>query len=242
MLSACPVCEGRDLFRFDQVPRGEEAADIYACGQCSAILNCAAYSAAAASSAEAIQISDYRDVNDRTPQEHLAEIKVGESIVDTLLELSGFRAPNAFFDFGCGRGYTALAMSERCKRVIACEWVTRPVHRILSDFPGRFANVDVISDPGEVTEPADCLHMWHVLEHLAQPTQFWRQHARTLTPDATIFVQVPMYRPDYIVDCHYIFYNERSLTAWARKLSAEPTRFVFEPKVGFITMMAMRRG
>jgi 2-polyprenyl-3-methyl-5-hydroxy-6-metoxy-1,4-benzoquinol methylase len=244
MLTHCPVCDGRVLTVFDKVdvgPRG--VATIYICRTCLALLNGAAYDALEAGHIADLQKTDFYAVNaDEPATSHLDKIANYQQILEHFFQCeSRPLADLTFLDFGCGRGYAALAAAARCRRVVACDYdlaAYQSVAMSLRDAGSAPDNIIAIDDIASATERSDIVFMWHVLEHLPYPSAFWRECQPHLQPDAAFIVQSPMFRPEYVIDAHFVFFTEPSLRRWAEEIGATSVEFRYDVPRAFIAVHA----
>lgn len=237
----CVVCDFPDPRPFDKVRSLEgTVADIVCCRNCGAIINLKAYETLEGEAIEAVQKTDfYMPGNEEIAS---APSKVEESAA--LFEyLDGIVKPNpeaVFCDFGAGRGYVALYASRMFRKAIACEWDRRPIEAVTAGLPEVPSNFEIASDFDAISDKIGVLFMWHSLEHLPEPASFWKARKHMFDDDAIIFLQIPLFRPAHVVDCHYVFYTELSLTEWAKSLGAVPIRFGYDVDNGFLGMIAQR--
>lgn len=100
------------------------------------------------------------------------------------------RGPGRVLDVGCGRGLLLRAFRERGWKVEGTE---------LSESAASFAR-DVLDIPVKVApavalpwpdQTFDAVLMWHVLEHLPDPSAALREAARVLQPGGVIFAGAP---------------------------------------------------
>jgi hypothetical protein len=54
---------------------------------------------------------------------------------------------------------------------------------------------------------------WHVIEHLPKPHNVLEPLAARMPRTAVAFGQVPLFKPEYVYDAHYVFHTETSLVA-----------------------------
>jgi hypothetical protein len=106
---------------------------------------------------------------------------------------------------------------------------------------GQPANLLIRSDLATVGSPVDVIFLWHVLEHLPFPLRFWESHMDRLSPDALFFVQVPLYRPDYVIPQHFTFFSQPSLLRLFEQLGVETIEVGFDLDYGFLTYVGRRR-
>lgn len=247
IVQRCPVCFDPRLTRFDRIrSMSGPDTDILLCPGCLALVNESAYAGLAARSEKQIQMTDFYAVGDEPAEAHLEEITKCQPFFDYLLN-EGFNetdfAHQVFCDFGAGRGYVAMAAAQRFRTSYACEWDTASIGRIrdaLARADVTYANLHVARDMAEIKEPIDLLFMWHALEHLPNPTEFWRSRLGQLSDKAAIFLQIPLYRPQSVVDVHFVFHTEKSLSRWAKNIGFAPVKLAYDTDNGFLGMVARR--
>lgn len=240
-ITNCPVCSGQ-IHLFDRIRDiNTKPVDILDCRECGAIINNDAYEALTNSTPHELQATDFYTNWNHDKDTVQREINSANGMLDHLERVTYIdRSNSTFLDFGAGCGYVAAAAASRYKQVTACEWDTRSLQRTLSLMEPTQPTFDIISDIKNFSGSADILFMWHTLEHLPEPSKLWRDHLHTLSRHATIFLQIPMYRPAHVVQCHHVFYTERSLSAFAHAIDATPIDFGYDVNLGFLSMIAKR--
>ncbi|MFZ5784764.1 MAG: hypothetical protein ACOY4R_31600 [Pseudomonadota bacterium] len=237
----CSVCGSVNVLPFDKITSIEGTiADLACCTDCGAILNLAAYAALKEQDAKSVQRTDFYLPSSEEVVSASAKVEECAALFDYLQNITALPTNAVFCDFGAGRGYVALYASRLFRKSIACEWDTRSIDAVKSALPEIPRNFEVVADIDAVPEPIGLLFMWHSLEHLPMPTTFWKSREHALDRDAIIYLQVPLFRPAHVVDCHYVFYTERSLSRWAKEIGASPLNFGYDVQNGFLGMIAKR--
>jgi hypothetical protein len=198
-------------------------------------LNEQAYDRLATISLRQLQGTDFyqptRAVDDG---EHWQRVATYGHILDTLAANGAVLDGNGvFLDFGAGSGYAAIAASRRFRHSIICDMYPEISEAIVGALD--LTNITVIDDLVKLPCPVDVLFMWHVLEHLPDPTAFWAKNRNILADRAELIVQVPMYRSDYVVDAHFVFFNEQSLRIWFSRIGGNLRRILFDKENDFLT-------
>lgn len=68
----------------------------------------------------------------------------------------------------------------------------------------------------------DALCAWHVVEHLARPHEtLWPLFSR-MPIGAAFFGQVPLFRNEYVMKAHYVFYSERAIITLCKAYGFRP--------------------
>lgn len=244
MLTHCPVCDGRVLELFDKVdvgPRG--VASIYICRTCLALLNGAAYDALEGGEVADLQKTDFYTVGaDEPADNHLDKIATFQQVLELFFQREQRPLSDlTFLDFGCGRGYAALAAAASCRRAVACDYDLAAFQSVVTSLRNAGSlpdNIVAIADLASAPDGFDIIFMWHVLEHLPYPSAFWRDRQRYLRPEATFIVQSPMFRPEYVINAHFVFFTEPSLQRWAQEIGAAAVEFRYDVPRAFIALHA----
>jgi hypothetical protein len=231
MITQCPVCGFRSLSRTN-LP-----ASLVRCDGCDALLNEQAYDRLATTALRQLQGTEFyqpeRAVDDGA---HWQRVATYEHVLDTLAANGAVLDGNGvFLDFGAGQGYAAIAASRRFRHSIICDMYPE-ISRTIVEALG-LKNITVIDDLAKLPYRVDVLFMWHVLEHLPDPTAFWVKSRSILADRAELIVQVPMYRTDYVVDAHFVFFNEQSLRAWFSRIGGDLRTVLFDKENDFVTVI-----
>jgi 2-polyprenyl-3-methyl-5-hydroxy-6-metoxy-1,4-benzoquinol methylase len=240
MMNTCPVCASKELLMFDKIrDLHGNVVDILQCYNCWAIINTNAYEELAKGDLKTLQGGDFYLLSEEELKNIDKAVANADGLFDYLHQYVDVPRSSVFLDFGSGRGYVAANAARRFKKSIACERESRDIKLVMQRI-GQIQNLEVVDDISKVSDPIDLLFMWHTLEHLPDPTDFWRKHLHRLSPECVFFLQIPLYRPTYVVRSHYIFYTERSLATWAQAIQVKPVQFGYDTENGFLTMVAKR--
>jgi 2-polyprenyl-3-methyl-5-hydroxy-6-metoxy-1,4-benzoquinol methylase len=239
-LDSCPVCREKKLELFDKIEGLNQHSDILICNTCHALIAVSSYDALKTKALEDVQNSHFYEDYELARSAHIEGVESGDASIKVLLLKTGIEpGGKTFLDFGAGRGYTAIAATRHFKKVYASEIDIQHISSIAALF--ELNNLQIVQNLQSIKDPVDVLFMWHTLEHLPDPSEFWMKHASIFSRDAIIHLQIPLYRPGHVVDSHYIFYTEKSLSVWAfSSLKAKPVYFGYDMKNGFLEMIARR--
>ena len=242
-LDRCPVCLTGKTEKFAETNNltTHQPTDILRCSDCRALINVSAFKALWSDPAKDHQTVSFYSFDKTSRDEHESCIRAYRSVIDYLASQIDLAGRETFLDFGGGFGYAAFAASARFQRVIVCDSHPHLADAVRTLFANEYPNVVVVNDIENVSTRADVLFMWHVLEHLPEPTKMWRSLSHYLNPKCAIFVQIPEYDPRYVVDSHFIFYSEPSLRAWASAIGAYPIHFAPDTTLHFLSMIAVKR-
>jgi SAM-dependent methyltransferase len=210
------------------------------CVDCMAIVNEGAYAAAEMASVEAMQKTDFYRLSEEEIRSVSSHIAATDGLFSELFRQVPSARRRVFCDFGAGRGFVAMQATKYFDLAFACEMDTSAVRQAVEATGGDLPNLRIASTLDEVTAPIDVLLMWHVLEHIPNPLEFWRKYKERLAPDAVVFLQIPLYRPQHVVHSHYVFYSEPSLSRWAESIDAVPLFFGYDVENSFLAMVARR--
>jgi SAM-dependent methyltransferase len=76
-------------------------------------------------------------------------------------------------------------------------------------------NVVLLESIAHAPEPLDVVVAWHSFEHVLRLHELVATIRGALKPGGWLFFQVPLYRPDYVVESHYTFLNQRAVAVIA---------------------------
>jgi len=88
-------------------------------------------------------------------------------------------------DFGCGNGQLLEMVAPLTKSIEGVE----PTQTFRLDLAGR--GFDIKSDVSECRGPYDVIYSFHVFEHVPEPVEMLSRLNRLLTPNGTIFLELP---------------------------------------------------
>jgi hypothetical protein len=126
-----------------------------------------------------------------------------------------FRVRKIYVEIGVGLGFLTRAASQLFDRVYGLDLEVRTaesVGRIASNVAFREHQefIETLSDGGD---EISALCAWHVIEHFPDPHKVLRPLLRNISHRGVAFGQVPLFKPEYVYDAHFIFYNEKALIA-----------------------------
>ncbi len=130
----------------------------------------------------------------------------------------------SLLDFGCGNG----GFLESARQVAQTAVGVEPEARLQPYFQSR--QLKVYASLAEVDQTFEVITLFHVLEHLADPSAILRQLTQKLTAQGRLIIEVPnaddalltLYQSAAFADftywsCHLFLYNAATLTALAKK-------------------------
>ena len=220
---SCPCCGGLSLELFeDTLDIDGNIVGVQICLVCCAIVN--------RSSLERL-IAAPETLHDAQTKYLSAAYSIGHHFSDTLeREVESHRRTLDFFltqtstdtsapemiaaEIGIGRGTllrAAAAVFKRCYGIdLAYDLFDKTVdHLAVPD------NVVLLESLNHVPEPLDLVLAWHSLEHVPRLHDLVAAIRDRLKPRGYLFFQVPLYRPNYIVESHYTFLNRRAVSVLA---------------------------
>lgn len=241
ILAACPCCGVQASLVTYEIVRDVEGdlARIALCQSCLALFNLAAYSALNDTRADMMQGGDFYNAHGFGGEDHLAAVQNAEdNIVGYFLRRTGFD-PNdhVYCEIGIGRGYSSVAATRQFKAVYGLDFDLGNVRRVCGEI-GWPANMHIGRSLEEVDEPIDLLVGWHALEHIPQPLAFLKEARGRMTTGSYFFFQVPLFRPEYIVRSHHVFFNEEAMRRLMFNVSANVLEIGFDPDLACLTVIA----
>jgi len=76
-------------------------------------------------------------------------------------------------------------------------------------------NIVLLEAFENVPEPLDVVVAWHSLEHIPRLYDLIAAIRSALNPGGHLFFQVPLYRPNHLVESHYVLLNRRAIAILA---------------------------
>lgn len=172
--------------------------------------------------------------------------------IGTIFRNLGPRSETTVLDIGCGDGAFVRVMNGAG---YACKGIDFNPDRLAAAQDAANTN-DILSiDIGEITsylakEKFNIYTMWHVLEHLANPLEFFKQLFKEAPAQAVIAVSVPsdLFVAEKISDFNILQYPPHHLTRWsaltlktlADQVELKVVTHRYEPKLGAVRGYAGR--
>jgi SAM-dependent methyltransferase len=219
----CPCCGGLSLEMFEDTRDIEDKiVGIQICLVCSAIVN--------RSSLERL-ISAPEKLRD-SQTAHLSKVyTIGHHFSDTLeQEVEAHRRTLDFFieqalrendpgelvsaEIGIGRGTLLRAAAPLFKRCYGID-LAYTLFETTTDYLPVPRNIMLLESITHVPEPIDVVFAWHSFEHVPRLHDLVAAIRSVLKPGGYLFFQVPLYRPNHIVEAHYAFLNRRAVSVLA---------------------------
>lgn len=123
-------------------------------------------------------------------------------------------------DFGCGNGGFLINAQKTSQKAAGIE-----LQKSLAEFYAE-KGLEVASDIEHISEKFDFITMFHVLEHIKDPTEILQKLGSKLTPDGQIIIEVPnsndalisIYKNYSFMNftywsCHLYLFNEQTLSS-----------------------------
>jgi hypothetical protein len=238
----CEVCKSeRSIVRLELAhDLNAQMTEVHQCRSCLAIFNGRAYSLLDEHSRlQDIQRTDLYVPKELDPSALHAHVREKGSLLDYLFaKVSRDWSESVFCDFGGGNGLVAIAASDIFKTSILCDMDERGVNEICGAI-GHPANLLVTGYLSDFPEKIDVMFMWHVLEHIPEPADFLISIKTHLSENAIFFLQCPAYRKEYLVDCHYVLFNQPSLETLFKLAGIETIEVSYDLDNSFITAIGV---
>lgn len=220
---ACPVCQARAFDPAGVVSRPKHPHTMYRCRICSVTIDSRAWDVDAACNLAA-QGAATEDCYTRcyTPEEFERRVGVAQA---TLGEFGKFvHSAVCFVELGVGEGFLARAAAGVFGTVYGLDIDLTAARNVSRQF-GCPVNLHLMPHDGfealDLPE-VSAVALWHVLEHLHDPLAVLRPFLSRMVPGGVVIGQIPLLRPDYVFDEHFLFYNESALLHLAGALGCTP--------------------
>jgi len=219
----CPCCGGWSLEPFeDTLDIDGNVVNIHICLVCSALINqssieriYAAFDKLRDAQTECLGVA--YPAGDRFSEILRKEIELCTATLDFFRDHA---LPNAdprkiiCAEIGFGRGSLLRASASRFERCYGID-LAFALFRETVEYLGLPENVVLLASIAHVPEPVDVVFAWHSFEHVPRLHDLVAEIRNSLKPGGWLYFQVPLYRPNYIVESHYTFLNKRAVTVLA---------------------------
>lgn len=240
-MNKCPVCSSQNLVVTDRLENGGVVFDIATCLGCASSLNLTAYEILERrQDIRDIQKTDFYDISSLRLDELINEVDIHKLNLENLFKRTEFSpAGKSFLDFGAGRGCTSAAACSYFKKVYAVDYSPSVVERTfeLLDVGDKAV---VATDFDSFGEKFDFVFAWHVIEHLPNPVRVLRTIADSMSDSGIIAIQIPKFRVEHVIDCHYVFYNRFSLPVLLRACDIRTLDVMDDYKHHFLTVLGTK--
>ena len=224
--ASCPNCGGLSFEPFEDIlDLDGKVALIEICQACSALVNRGAieHLQSNAAAMRQAQVSDLRDVYPVDPHEVAFGATLEEEIphcLDVLrffIDQAGIKAPWSTLisaEVGIGRGTMLRAAAKYFGKSYGTDIDFALFDATVNQLPVP-DNVVLLESLSNLPEPVDVIIAWHTLEHIPRLHDFVASAWLLLKPGGHLYFQVPLYRPENVVESHYTFMNRRSVSVLA---------------------------
>ncbi len=224
--TSCPNCGGLSFEPFEDILDVDgKIAIIEICQACSALVNRGAieHLQRDPASMHQAQISELREVYPIDPHE-VAFGATLEGEIPHFLDVLRFflakakitRPPAELIsaEIGIGRGTLLRAAGQ----LFGKSYGTDIDFALFDATSSQLAvpdNVILLKSLSHLPELVDVILAWHTLEHIPRLHDLVAAARLLLKPGGHFYFQVPLYRPENVVESHYTFMNRRSVSVLA---------------------------
>jgi SAM-dependent methyltransferase len=117
-------------------------------------------------------------------------------------------------EIGIGRGTLLRSAANLFGRCYGID-LSFDLFRETVDYLGVPDNIILLEALSNIPESPDVVVAWHSLEHVPRLHDLVASIYTVLKPQGWLFFQVPLYRPNYVVESHYTFLNQRAVAVLA---------------------------
>ncbi len=239
-MTSCPSCAAGLIEDFDIVENEHGIFNLGICCRCLSILNLTAHALAAEKSQFEIQKAAHYESSAISAPDLQREVAANSENISNLLRLTNSSAAGAtFLDFGAGRGCASIAAALVFSKVFSVDLDTKLLEGTVRRYP-QLKNIKAVSTLDAVDGEIDFFYAWHAIEHIPKPSIFFSDLKPRLSAGAALAIQVPLFRPEFVIDCHYAFYSNASLRRLADVWGLTTLDVVVDTKLSFITLLARK--
>jgi 2-polyprenyl-3-methyl-5-hydroxy-6-metoxy-1,4-benzoquinol methylase len=154
-----------------------------------------------------IQQAEHYEPDSISRLQLLEEIKKNEDNLNVIISIFNVDSLGSnFLDFGPGRGCSSIAASSLFKNVFSLDLHQQPMKNTLK-LLNPINNIFLLNSIDQANVPIDFFYAWHSIEHLPNAFIFFEKIKKYLSSEALIAIQMPLFRPEYVIDSHYLFPN-----------------------------------
>ena len=220
---ACPCCGGLILETFeDTLDIDGNIVVIEICLVCSALINRSSLERllTAPENLQQAQTSDLATVYPIHGHIRAELEKELDTHNDTLDFFLAQAAPDrdladmTLAEIGIGRGTFIRSAAQRFGKCYAVD-LAYELFEATREHLAVPPNIVLLEAFKHVPEPLDVVLAWHSFEHVPRLYDLISEIRSALNPGGHLFFQVPLYRPDHLVESHYALLNRRAITILA---------------------------
>ncbi|MEX5213167.1 MAG: class I SAM-dependent methyltransferase [Nitrospiraceae bacterium] len=235
--SECTVC-GEGLLTMLEKKKDIDGTveNILICNRCFVLANEAAFLHGLALQVHASE-TVYR-LDDEAVMHLEEQVQGQQRLLTYVLPLLGKVEEKHMLEVGCGRGLMLIAASRLgFRRAMGVDPNVETFREVARHIQVD-SNVTVHRELSEVSDKADCVVMWHALEHIPTPREFLTRLGDWLNDRAILFFQVPQYHHGYLCATHFYFYNEPSIRRLMASVGFEVLEIGYDVDNQFTTVVA----
>lgn len=237
----CKLCESRNSFElFDEsFDKTQSITKLYICTNCFVLYNPTIhFNNKAEQSFEAYQgevVSTYYKVKDEDIIAVNKEALARKPILTFLLDNYPSIQRRTLVDIGTGSGYLALAGTDLFDKVYATDLDISQAQKCIK-ISGK-TNIEAIQNFEAINDTFDVAVLWHTMEHLFNPGQFIDSLMVKMNKGGVLFCQVPLYKKQYLEDCHVWFYNAATIKRIKEIFGFADYKVYFDHSFEFMTFL-----
>lgn len=235
----CPICEtGKLTFIEKKRNVNGDIDDMYACNVCFVIVNMSRNKENLGRQEVGLRcVYKYSEEDVRNIRDHIAEQKklLTECVMPFISKkING----KVLLEIGCGRGLLMIAAVEMGFGKALGVDISPVMFDETKNHIAVSNNVLFYRNIADIRDRADCVVMWHTLEHIFDPNLLLRELRPKLNDGCRFVLQVPQYRQEHVCDTHHFFYNEPSMRHLFKRNGMTVTDIVYDFTNQFMTVAA----
>ena len=206
----CRCCQRGTLNAFDiySTPKGKFRISI--CDYCASFQNDTALDVLQESNIETIQnVAERYDLSRKEEQQIDDLVRDSEALLSSLCGISNIKPSEcSILDFGAGSGALSIAALRLRFREVTCTDLDLDTLTNSLKSANCESSINVVNNVSELADSRfDFLILWHVLEHLVEPAEFFRTIRPKMKDGAKLVLQTPALRSNYVENSHFSFFG-----------------------------------
>ena len=246
----CPSCWKRGGLRpFEKTIDGDgNLSEVTICSHCTAIIHSSSLNEVQHNPGSLAQKQNdegyfqFYNQNEYIKDDIIREIDLREDILDYFFSKTGGHFKNKkFLEIGAGSGFLAIKACQFFEKVFVFDLTLDLIKHSLSKI-GIIPNLYLFDKFDELNEKFDVICLWHCIEHMPDANLVVRKLNKLTKKGGYIFFQTPLYRIQYLKNCHYFFLGAHSVRILLENCGYKLLICDFDTENSFMTCIAQKRG
>lgn len=137
-------------------------------------------------------------------------------------------------DFGCGNGLHCNSFLNLNIKYYATDLNNNMFLSLNYNNKDKFINLK------NINKKFDIIFCWHVLEHFYKLNDFINYIQKLSKKDTIILLQIPCFDEKHLFDCHFLFFNEKSIKILFEKIGYSTIDILYDNKNNYLSYIGKK--